>query len=301
MSDTPSPSTLHRRRAAALAAAAVAMLPANAFAQGQVTTPAPGAETPAPPAAPAPPTAPSADPAGPSTTGPAPSTTPPGDASAGTVAAVPANRHAPTARRAFVARVILPTVARRDPRAGARIVSRVSPYGPYDRDPQSLLVLGSARTGSTTWYRVQLPIRPNGTSGWVRADALQVTATPMRLRVDISERTLTMMRADRVLATWPVAVGTVANPTPRGLFSVSEIVPQTPATGFFGPYIITLTAHSERLSDFDGGTGQVAIHGTSLPGLLGRAVSHGCVRMGNGEVTRVATGVPRGAPVEIVD
>ena len=90
------------------------------------------------------------------------------------------------------------------------------------------------------------------------------------------------------------------NPTPQGLFALSEIVPQSNPRGFYGPFILTLSAHSDRLSDFDGGQGQVAIHGTNLPGLLGGAVSHGCVRMPNTGIKKVAKLVPPGAPVEIL-
>ncbi len=70
--------------------------------------------------------------------------------------------------------------------------------------------------------------------------------------------------------------------------------------GFFGPYILTLTAHSANLSDFDGGDGRVALHGTSLPNLLGQAVSHGCVRLPNPAAIRLAKTVPAGAPVDIL-
>lgn len=206
----------------------------------------------------------------------------------------------PTEARAWVARVLLPTVARSAPRAGARVAARVSPYGPYDDDPQALLVLQTARSSTGPWYRVLLPVRPNGTSGWVHGSAVQVTPTAYRVRVRLSARRLEVLVRGRRVRTWPVAVGTTLNPTPTGLFAVSEIVPQSPANGFFGPYIMPLTAHSPRLSDFDGGQGQVAIHGTSLPSLLGQAVSHGCVRMDNAAITWIARRVPRGAPVQII-
>ncbi|HWH15941.1 MAG TPA: L,D-transpeptidase, partial [Miltoncostaeaceae bacterium] len=207
---------------------------------------------------------------------------------------------APTPSAAWTARVLLPVAARATPAPRARVVHRVSPYGPYDQDPQSLLVLDGRRTAHGVWYRVLLPARPNGSGGWVPASAVHVTRTAYRVRVDLGARRLELLRAGRRMRAWPVAVGTPANPTPTGLFALSEIVPQTPRTGFFGPYILTLTAHSTRLSDFDGGRGQVALHGTSLPGLLGRAVSHGCIRMRNDAVSVIARTVPRGAPVEVV-
>ena len=71
--------------------------------------------------------------------------------------------------------------------------------------------------------------------------------------------------------------------------------------GFFGTYILTLTAHSLNLSEFDGGDGRVALHGTSQPQLLGQAVSHGCVRLANAVATRLARTVPAGSPVDIVN
>ena len=71
--------------------------------------------------------------------------------------------------------------------------------------------------------------------------------------------------------------------------------------GFYGTYIITISAHSENLSEFDGGDGRVALHGTNQPGLLGQAVSHGCVRLDNGVATRLGRNVPPGAPVDIVN
>ncbi|MFN8121173.1 MAG: L,D-transpeptidase family protein [Thermoleophilia bacterium] len=207
---------------------------------------------------------------------------------------------APTDKKAFTARVLLPTVGRAAPSSRARVVQRVSPYAPYDNDPQVLLVLETASGPGGPWYRVLLPVRPNGTSAWVSGAALQVRATPYRVRVRLGVRRLELLKAGKVLNRWSVGVGTPQNPTPQGLFALSEIVPQSNPRGFYGPFILTLSAHSDRLSDFDGGQGQVAIHGTNLPGLLGGAVSHGCVRMPNTGIKKVAKLVPPGAPVEIL-
>jgi hypothetical protein len=95
---------------------------------------------------------------------------------------------------------------------------------------------------------------------------------------------------------WTVAIGTPANPTPVGRFAVSEVVRQANPGGFFGTYIITISAHSENLSEFDGGDGRVALHGTNRASLLGQAVSHGCVRLSNPVATRLAQSVPPGRP-----
>jgi lipoprotein-anchoring transpeptidase ErfK/SrfK len=208
---------------------------------------------------------------------------------------------APTATKAWTARVVLPVVMRAAPTSRAKRRGRLGVEAPYDRGPQVLLVL-QARTSvrDGVWYRVLLPSRPNGASAWVPARAVQVKPTPFRVRVQLGARRAAVLRAGRVVASWAVGVGTSANPTPTGRFAISEVVPQDNAAGFYGPFIMTLTAHSEALSDFDGGDGRVALHGTSRPDLLGQAVSHGCVRLPNAAARRIARLVPPGAPVDII-
>ena len=97
-------------------------------------------------------------------------------------------------------------------------------------------------------------------------------------------------------------IGKPATPTPRGLFAVAAIVPQTDPNGFLGPDALHLTAHSNVLDNYGGGPGRVAIHGrsgASLADPLGSARSHGCVRIDNNWVTYLAAHVPRGTPVLI--
>lgn len=207
----------------------------------------------------------------------------------------------PTSVEAWTARVVVPVHPRTAPRPAARRLPKLTGVAPYNGNPEVLLVLGattSVRHG--VWYRVLLNSRPNTAAGWVPADAVRVTRTPFRVLVDLSDRRVTVYRRGRVAARWTAAVGTAVNPTPTGRFAVSEIVRQPRPAGFFGPFIISLTSHSEKLSDFDGGDGRVALHGTNRPGLLGSAVSHGCVRLSNAAITRIARLVPPGAPVDIV-
>lgn len=205
----------------------------------------------------------------------------------------------PTLKRSWNARILLPTMGRAEPSIRARATGRVSPYGPYDREPQYLLVLGTATGPGGPWYKVQLPERPNGASTWVRGAHVRVRPNPYRIRVRLASRRVQLFKAGRLVTQARAVVGTDANPTPTGLFAISEEVPQNNRRGFFGPYILTLTAHSEALSDFDGGNGQVAIHGTSQPQLLGTAASHGCVRLANPVITRISRLVPPGTPVAI--
>jgi lipoprotein-anchoring transpeptidase ErfK/SrfK len=223
-------------------------------------------------------------------------------------AAVPAGASAPTVvasrpttKEAWTARVLLPVSTRSAPRASARRTHKLSVTAPYNRGPNVLLVLAARRMKKDgVWYRLLLPNRPNTASGWVRAEAVQVRRTRYRVVVNLSTRRLSLLRGGRAVGTWAAAVGTTTNPTPSGRFAVSELVRQRNPKGFFGTYIITLTAHSASLNEFDGGDGRVAIHGTSRPGLLGQRVSHGCIRISNAVATRLGRTIPPGTPVDVL-
>ena len=219
-------------------------------------------------------------------------------------AAAPAPRaiaSRPTTTEAWTARVLLPVHTRSAPRASARKTSKLAVTAPYNGASNVLLVLAArASRANGVWYRVRLASRPNDAAGWVPAEAVQVKRTPFRVVVRLGTRKLELLRKGKVVGRWTVAIGTSANPTPAGRFAISEIVRQQRPSGFFGTYIITLTAHSANLSEFDGGDGRVALHGTNQPQLLGQAVSHGCVRLSNPVATRIARTVPAGAPVDIL-
>ena len=65
------------------------------------------------------------------------------------------------------------------------------------------------------------------------------------------------------------------------------------------PFALGLSAHSNVYSSFEGGDGQVGIHGTNLPQAIGQDVSHGCVRVRNAVISRLARTLPLGTPVVI--
>jgi lipoprotein-anchoring transpeptidase ErfK/SrfK len=207
----------------------------------------------------------------------------------------------PTTKEAWTARVLLSVHTRSAPRASATKTSKLAVTAPYNGGPNVLLVVGASSTAKDgVWYRVRLASRPNDAAGWVPAEAVRVERTAYRVVVRLGARTLELQRAGKVVGKWSVAVGSTANPTPTGSFALSEIVRQSDPKGFFGTYILTLTAHSQNLSEFDGGDGRIALHGTSQPQYLGQAVSHGCVRLANAVATRIARTVPAGAPVDIL-
>jgi lipoprotein-anchoring transpeptidase ErfK/SrfK len=149
------------------------------------------------------------------------------------------------------------------------------------------------------WVEVRLPIRPNGTTGWIRARQLVFTTNPYRIDVDVDRFELTITRTDEVVLTAPVGIGTGETPTPHGDFYLTELLRPSDPTGIYGPYAYGLSGFSDTLSSFNGGPGAIGIHGTNEPELLGTNVSHGCVRVDNAVIEQLTTFLPLGTPVTI--
>jgi lipoprotein-anchoring transpeptidase ErfK/SrfK len=208
---------------------------------------------------------------------------------------------APTNAASWTARILEPVAGRSRPAAGAPVVARLMHYTAYSRRPQVLMVTGAASgPGGAGWVRVQLPRRPNGSSAWVPASAVQLAKLRTRLRIRLASRTVEVVRDGVVTQRFLAAVGTGGTPTPVGLFAVQDPVTSSASQrSYLGPYIVTLTAYSPTLRSFMGGPGLIALHGTSAPRLLGQAVSHGCVRVANASVARLWRIVRPGMPVEI--
>jgi hypothetical protein len=147
------------------------------------------------------------------------------------------------------------------------------------------------------WVQVYLPTRPNGSLGWVKRHAVRMYTNEYRLVVRLRSHKLHLWRGHDLIATYPVAVGTRSTPTPRGVFYVVELLQPPNPGGSYGPYSFGISAHSNVLKQFAGGDGRVGLHGTNEPGLIGSDVSHGCIRMRNGPIRRLAKILPLGTPV----
>jgi lipoprotein-anchoring transpeptidase ErfK/SrfK len=150
------------------------------------------------------------------------------------------------------------------------------------------------------WVEVHLPVRPNGATGWVPASAVDLERLDTFVRVDLEARELTVWVDGTVDRVETVAVGTGENPTPTGRFFITDKLDTGDDGGAYGPYALGLSAHSDTLSEFGGGNGQIGLHGTNDPATLGDAVSHGCVRLPNDVIAQLAYELPLGTPVEIV-
>ncbi len=155
-----------------------------------------------------------------------------------------------------------------------------------------------ARDCTSRWYRVQLPIKPNGVTGYVRAASVQMERVRTRIVVDLSARRLTFFRNGRRVLGTTVAVGSQATPTPTGSYYVNQRLVPLDTSGPFGPGAIGISAFSTVLTGWTQG-GPVAIHGTNEPWSIGRAVSNGCVRVDNRVLRRLFAETPAGTPVQI--
>ncbi len=154
------------------------------------------------------------------------------------------------------------------------------------------------RSCRVTLYKVQLAIRPNGSTGWVRAVDVRLSPVRTRIAVDLSQRRITLFRDGRVVLITTAVIGAPSTPTPTGQFYVNQRLRAANPVGGYGPGAVGISAFSPVLLNWPQG-GPIAIHGTDAPGLIGSAVSHGCLRVHNRDALRFLRLAVEGTPVEI--
>ena len=148
------------------------------------------------------------------------------------------------------------------------------------------------------WYRVRLPLKPNGITGWVRAADVELARVTTRILVDLSEREVTLYDRGRPVLTARAAIGSPRTPTPTGSYYVDQRLIPRDRSGPFGPGAVGISAFSEVLTGWAQG-GPIAIHGTNRPELIGRAVSNGCIRVRNDLLLRIFGRTRAGTPVTV--
>lgn len=166
--------------------------------------------------------------------------------------------------------------------------------------PTTFAIVGAIvnRACGASWYRVKLPMRPNGAVGYVRPADVLVQKVTTRIVVDLSARTLRLFRRGRLVLTTTVGVGSPATPTPTGRYFVDQRIVTTDPGGPFGPAVLGVSAFSEVLTGWAQG-GPIAIHGTDAPWSVGMAASAGCIRVPNATLRRIFRVTPAGSPVII--
>ncbi|MGB5953037.1 MAG: L,D-transpeptidase [Ornithinimicrobium sp.] len=162
------------------------------------------------------------------------------------------------------------------------------------------LVLLALDVGAA-WTHVQLPIRPNGSTGWVRSSEVSLSGHNFSIDVDLAGHEIVVINGGQEVLRSPIGVGRADRPTPGGDYFITELLQPPEPDGLYGPYAYGLSGYSDVLMDFKGGEGVIGIHGTNEPDLVGSDVSSGCIRLPNAEITALVDtiGVPLGTPVTI--
>ena len=149
------------------------------------------------------------------------------------------------------------------------------------------------------WLLVYLPIRPNGSTGWVLAADVTLATTDMRVEVSLADFSLEVWHGEELVFQAPVAVGRSDRPTPGGVYYIRELVQPADPDGVYGPYAYGLSGFSQVLDSFGGGDAVIGLHGTNEPDSIGTTVSSGCLRMLNEDLITLVTevGLSLGTPV----
>lgn len=184
------------------------------------------------------------------------------------------------------------------PDAAEPLDTFANPYKP--ETAMTFLVDGTDVSGD--WLPVYVPLKPNGSKGFVKASDVTVTPNPYWVRIEQGAFRIVVTKGDEVVVDDKVGLGTASRNTPNGVYFIRELIANEgdPA---YGPYAYGLSAFSESddpglLEQFP--EGQVGLHGTNKPESIGTNASSGCIRVNNDIITQLAEILPLGTPVEIV-
>jgi lipoprotein-anchoring transpeptidase ErfK/SrfK len=162
---------------------------------------------------------------------------------------------------------------------------------------------------SDGWVQVLLPVRPNGSTGWIKSSDVTLTANPWHIEVALGAHTITVKNGSSVVYTGPVAVGATdpplpdvgkPTPTPTGEYYLRILLQAPDPDTVYGPYAYGLSSHSDSLDEFAGSDAEIGIHGNNDPSVLGTNATHGCIRMDNAAITMLSKQLPLGTPVDVV-
>lgn len=187
---------------------------------------------------------------------------------------------------------------RSSPNPKARVIKVMTEFRDDYRVQEIFAVAARTGTDDRPWYRISIPMRPNGTMGWIPAETVSLAPTVGEIRVRRNARKIDLFWHGRHVWQGSVAIGAPGMETPLGRYYVAaRFVPyQDP---FLGVFAVETSGYS-KLTEWPGG-GWFGIHGTSMPQLLGQAVSHGCIRVSNLTATKLRRYAPLGTPIVITD
>ena len=188
---------------------------------------------------------------------------------------------------------------RREPSMASKAIGKLR-WNTEDGLPEVYLVLESRLDDDgDAWLKIRIPRRPNGDTGWVREEQISnLKVVTTHLTIDRSKLRATLRRGGKVVWSSPVGVGKAGTITPAGRFWIRERLKNLGGSPVYGPWAFGTAAYSDKLTDWPGG-GVVGIHGTNQPELIPGRPSHGCVRVPNGKISRLAKIMPIGTPLLI--
>lgn len=153
---------------------------------------------------------------------------------------------------------------------------------------------------SDEWVEVLLPIRPNGSTGWVRRADVTIAENPYRIGIELAAKRITVTDAGSVVYEGAIASGKADTPTPTGTYYLRVLLEAPDPNTVYGPFAYGLSSHSEVFETFSGGDAEIGIHGNNDASVLGTDATAGCIRMDNDGITALTGLLPLGTPVDIV-
>jgi lipoprotein-anchoring transpeptidase ErfK/SrfK len=192
------------------------------------------------------------------------------------------------------ASVVSPSAVRSQPATSAAKVGTLR-FNTEDGFPEIYIVLRERQVAGRTWDEVRLPMKPAGRTGWVQHEALDtLNRIDTQLVLNRATQRIRLFRDGRKVFDAPAGIGAAGTPTPAGHFWIREAFPVR-GVGAYGPFAFGTSAYSS-LTDWPGG-GVVGMHGTNEPQLVPGRPSHGCIRLRNADILRLARLVSVGTPL----
>lgn len=203
-------------------------------------------------------------------------------------------------RESYFAFVEKGETARAQPSGGATAVGKLTRRSNVGTDDIVAVIARTTDDQDRTWLRVRLPIRPNGTTGWVPESALsELQPVSTWLKIDTKAYRVTLIKNGKTVFSARAGVGQRQWPTPKGQFFIRAKLEKYGGAGSaYGPVAFITSATSPTLTDWPGG-GIVGVHGTNTPNLIPGRISHGCVRLKNADILKLARLMPVGTPLTI--
>jgi lipoprotein-anchoring transpeptidase ErfK/SrfK len=212
-----------------------------------------------------------------------------------TTTTIPPTTTTTTPPPAVTATTNVPNLQVFDAPNGTKVVTTLSAKTDY-LQPRTLLITED----NGEWLKALLPIRPNGSTGWIRRTDVTLAGNPYEIRISLADHKLVMLKEGKEVLSSATVNGAPRTPTPPGIYYITDPVDlRSNPNGGYGAYALGISGFSEVLFEFNGGPGQLAVHGTPNPEQVGSDISNGCIRVPNDIIVEIAKQAPLGTPVLI--